>query len=347
MTMAIKDLIKKTAGLAYLNTIGKAHLRRHPVILMMHRVIDSKEQARLPHNNPLCIDKNTFADLLVFLKKHFDIVDLEEAISSTPSLKPKLALTFDDGWKDNLVHAFPLLKQHKVPATIFLSTDYIGNNRGFWWQSIAGRLWEEPQSIDQAALQKALQRNSMTLNPALFDKHKSSGKSFLILAFIHSLKDLEPQTLQLLAESFFYDNTPDAMDWSDIRYLEESGLIKFGPHGHQHFILTQLDQSACAEDLQKSDALMTEKCSKPLKIYCYPNGNNNSYIHSLLNELGYSHALSTQPGLISDGQNNFCLPRIDVSQRAAEQPGLLAWRILQGSRIAVPTIEPQQLRSLP
>lgn len=347
MTMAIRDLIKKTAGLAYLNNIGKTHLRRHPVILMMHRVIDSKEQARLPHNNPLCIDKSTFADLLVFLKKHFDIVDLESAISSTPSLKPKLVLTFDDGWKDNLVHAFPLLQQHNVPATIFLSTDYIGNNRGFWWQSIASRLWEQPQSIDQAALQKALKLYSITLNTALFDRQKTSGKSFLILEFIHSLKDLEPQTLQQFADSFFYDNKPDAMDWSDIRYLEESGLVKFGPHGHQHFILTQLDQNACAEDLRKSHALITEKCSQPLKIYCYPNGNNNPHIHSLLSELGYSHALSTQPGLMSGEHNKFCLPRIDVSQKAAEQPGLLAWRILQGSRIAVPSVLTQPFRPLP
>lgn len=332
MMMAIKDLIKKAAGLVYLNSLGKAHLRHHPVILMMHRVIDSKEQARLPHNNPLCIDKNTFAELLFFLKKHFDLVDLENAISNRPSNKPKLALTFDDGWKDNFTHAFPILKKHQVPATIFLSTAYIDQNKGFWWQSIADRLWERPHSVDQAALKKALQPYAIPLNPALFDDLKSLEKSRLILTFLHSLKQLEPQTLNPLAEALFYDNRPDAMDWSDVRLLEESGLIKFGPHGHQHYILTQLEQSACVEDLHKSHALITEHCSRPLNIYCYPNGNNNPHIHSLLSELGYSYALSTEPGLIHTTQNNFCLPRIDVSQKSAEQPGLLAWRIFQGSR---------------
>lgn len=332
MTMMIKDFIKKTAGLVYLNSLGKAHLRHHPVILMMHRVIDSKEQARLPHNNPLCIDKDTFAKLLVFLKKYFDIVDLESAIKSAPSKKPKLALTFDDGWKDNMTHAFPVLEKHRVPATIFLSTAYIGQNKGFWWQSIADRLWDQPQYVDQTALAKMLLPYSIALDPTLFDGHKSVEKSRLILAFLHELKQLAPETLNPLAEALFYDNQPNAMDWSDIRQLEKSDLIKFGPHGHQHYILTLLSQSACAEDINKSHSLLAQHCSQPLSIYCYPNGNNNPHIHSLLNQLGYSHALSTDSGLISKAHNNFCLPRIDVSQKSAEQPGLLAWRIFQGSR---------------
>ncbi len=344
--MAIKDLIKKTAGLAYLNTLGKAQLRSNSVVLMLHRVIENKEQAQLPHNNPLCVDKETFENLLVFLKKHFDIVDLERALDGKSNAKPKLALTFDDGWKDNILHAYPILQKHNVPASIFLSTDYIGTNKGFWWQSIAEKLWEQPQSIDKASLQVALKKHSITINKALFRHEKSAAKSFLILDFIHSLKDIEPQALNELAESFFYANKPDAMNWADIEYLEASGLIKFGPHGAQHCILTQLNQNACAEDIIESHSVITKKCKQPLKIYCYPNGNNNPQIQNLLSELGYSHALSTQPGLIGIEYNNFCLPRIDVSQKSAEQPGLLAWRILQGSRSSASNpVKPQRLRS--
>jgi len=343
--MFIKNLIKKTTGLTYLNTLGKVQLRNHAVILMLHRVIKNKNQARLPHNNPLCIDTETFNKLIIFLKKHFEIVDLESAINSNHSLKPKLTLTFDDGWKDNILHAYPILKKHNIPASVFLSTDYIGENKGFWWESIAKKLWQSPLSVNKEHLLKSLNKYSISVNQNIFNTEKTNSKSLLILEFIQSLKDIEPQELNTLAERFFFDNTPDALDWSDVRLMEDSGLIKFGPHGAQHYILTGLDQSACEHDIMRSHAALNEHCARPLKIYCYPNGNNNSVIQSLLSNLGYTHALSTQSGLISTKQNEYCLPRIDVSQKSAEQPGLLAWRIFQGSRKSTHTTQPQSLRS--
>ena len=48
-----------------------------------------------------------------------------------------VALTFDDGYRDNLINAKPLLVEHEVPASIFLATGYIGKKREFWWDELA------------------------------------------------------------------------------------------------------------------------------------------------------------------------------------------------------------------
>lgn len=335
--MNITSYLKKLTGLLYLKSFGKIHLRNNSVVLMLHRVIEDKQKALLPHNNPLCIDQRTFENLILFLNKHFDVVDLENILEGKKSKKPKLAITFDDGWKDNVALAYPILLKHKTPATIFLSTDYIGENRGFWWQSVSNKLWENPNTIHEDSLQTALNQYSISFNKNLLNTNKTHSKSLLILEFIDQLKDIEPKQLHQLADTFFYDNEPDAMTWNDVNFLERSGLIRFAPHGAQHYILTQLSKKEYTEDIIRAHHTIHKHCQHPLKVFCYPNGNNNADIQNILVELGYTHAFTTRPGLINIHQDNYNLPRIDVSQKAAQQPSLLGWRIFQGSRRATST----------
>lgn len=333
--MVIKDRIKGMAGMSFLKKKAGTALHGCGLVLMLHRIVDSREEARLPHNNPLCVDRESFASLLVFLRSHFELVELEDAISCVPAKKPMLALTFDDGWQDNYQHAFPVLQEQAVPASIFLSTAYIGHKRGFWWESVARRLWHEPQTVNQEALRQALEGSGIQLAPGLFSPGQSRSRSRLIAEWVQLLKQLEPVRLNGLAHEFFHDGTAHAMNWQQVVHMERSGLIRFGAHGHEHYIQTRLQRGACTEDVLKSQRLLHQYCDRPLKQYCYPNGDNNEELHLLLGSLGYTHALGTGSGVVTRGHNCFDLPRIDVSQKAAEQPELLAWRIFQAHRHSI------------
>lgn len=92
------------------------------VILMLHRVLANDRAADLPHRNELCVGPKAFEHLLVWLRRHFDCVPLMDILApnSLRSERPRVALTFDDGWRDNAVNAFALLQKYQVPASIFL-----------------------------------------------------------------------------------------------------------------------------------------------------------------------------------------------------------------------------------
>lgn len=327
----MKTVLKSAIGTFWLARAGRQRLHGTSVVLMLHRVLAQDADAALPHNNPLCLGRDTFVRLLEFLQRHFRLVTLEQALQPHDG-PPRLALTFDDGWKDNAVHAFPVLRQADIPASIFLSTGYIGQSRGFWWESIADRLWQDPTGIDDARLERELGGYGIRIPAGLYSHEQTLDKSRLILDFLGQLKDMPPLELNGLAAELFHQGESHAMAWSDVRMLEDSGLIRFGPHGHDHCILTQLDPEACVADIRRSHELLHEHCRQPLNVYCYPNGNHSPAVQQAVRALGYSHALATHPGLIEPGVVAHALPRIDVSQQAAARMGQMAWRIMQGAR---------------
>jgi len=105
----------------------------HPPILMYHSVTLSFEA---PFPNAVCIHPSVFAKQMQYLKDHnYHVVDLDflfQKITQGEKILPKtLAITFDDGHLDNYVNAFPILKSHKIPATIFLITGSIEKNPKF------------------------------------------------------------------------------------------------------------------------------------------------------------------------------------------------------------------------
>ncbi len=99
----------------------------HILILAFHRVNDF-------HRNPLTVGTELFRQQMNYLKeKGYNSVGLEELpsfhLSQTSNLSPRsVAITFDDGFQDNYIYAFPILKQFGFKATFFLTIDLIGTD---------------------------------------------------------------------------------------------------------------------------------------------------------------------------------------------------------------------------
>ncbi|MDD0997123.1 polysaccharide deacetylase family protein [Pseudomonas sp. TNT2022 ID1044] len=332
--MAIKHLLKRTSGWLYLNSsVGRQQLHGAGVILMLHRVLASDHAANLPHRNELCVGPKAFEHLLAWLKKHFDCVPLMEILQpgSLRSERPKVALTFDDGWRDNAVNAFPLLQKYQVPASIFLSTDFIGSRQRFWWESIGETLWNSHGEKARAHLIECLQQLGRPL-PALCDDPDVQRRSLALLHFLQDLKTLSPQDLNRLTDECPQESLPQALDWQQVRSLEASGLIRFGPHGASHAILTGLDDQTLDEELSRSRQALLNGCNRPLPVYCYPNGDNDERVRQHVADHDFPFALGTGTGIYRGANDPLALPRFGVSQRTARNPDLLSWRIYRGAR---------------
>ncbi|WP_433736043.1 polysaccharide deacetylase family protein [Pseudomonas putida] len=332
--MAIKQLLKRTSGWLYLNSpVGRQQLHGAGVILMLHRVLADDRAADLPHRNELCVGPKAFEHLLVWLKKHFDCVPLMEILQpdSLRSQRPKVALTFDDGWRDNAVNAFALLQKHQVPASIFLSTDFIGSRQRFWWESIGETLWNSHGEKARRHLIECLQQRGRPL-PAPCNDPQEQRRSLALLQFLQTLKTLSPSDLNHLTDACPQESLPQAMDWHQVRSLEASGLVRFGPHGASHAILTGLDDQRLDEELSRSRQALLEGCNRPLPVYCYPNGDNDARVRERVADHDFPFALGTGTGIYRGTDDPLALPRFGVSQRTARNPQLLSWRIYRGAR---------------
>lgn len=328
----LRTSVKALLGSAYFHSMpGQRRLRQAGVVLMLHRVLPTDQEAALPHRQSLCIGQPSFEHLLVWLQRHFDCVPLEQLLQSPAGGRPQLALTFDDGWRDNAELVYPLLARYEVPASIFLSTDFIGTQRGFWWESIGETLWQLAQHPDTKPLLEALAGVAHPVPAQLLESHFSPARSLALAAYLQSLKDLLATQLQQLADLCPVPEHPQAMTWEQVQDMERSGLIRFGPHGASHAILDQLADEELTSEVIRSRDMLAKQCTAPLPVYCYPNGNHDARVRAAVAAAGYSHALSTQSGLVQSGNELLALPRIDLSHAAAARPALLTWRLLQGA----------------
>ncbi|WP_347905387.1 polysaccharide deacetylase family protein [Pseudomonas purpurea] len=333
--MPIKTSIKRASGWLYLNSpLGRRQLRGAGVILMLHRVLADDRAAALPHRNELCVGPQAFDHLLGWLKRYFDCVSLMELLQpgAPASSRPRVALTFDDGWRDNALNAFPLLQKHQVPASIFLSTDFIGSRQRFWWESLGETLWGSHGDGPRQHLVEQLQRVERPLPTTFLDEVDEQRRSLALAHYLQRLKSLAPDVLSDLTDACPQESLPQALDWQQVRALEDSGLISFGPHGASHAILTGLDDARLEQELSRSHAALQLGCQQPLPVYCYPNGDHDQRVRQRLAAHRYPFALGTGTGLYRGTGDPLALPRFGVSQRNASRPELLAWRISQGSR---------------
>ncbi|MFL1515463.1 polysaccharide deacetylase family protein [Pseudomonas prosekii] len=332
--MAIKQLLKRTSGWLYLNSpVGRNQLHGAGVILMLHRVLASDRAADLPHRNELCVGPKAFEHLLAWLKKHFDCVPLMDILQpgTQRSERPKVTLTFDDGWRDNDINAFPLLQKYQVPASIFLSTDFIGSRQRFWWESIGETLWGSYGEIARHHLIESLLQVGRAL-PVLLDDLDVERRSLTLLHYLQSLKSLSPDDLNRLTYECPDESMPQALDWQQVRALEASGLVRFGPHGASHAILTGLSDRRLDEELSRSREALLAGCNRPLPVYCYPNGDHDARVRQHVAGHDFPFALGTGTGIYRGASDPLALPRFGVSQRTARNPELLSWRIYRGAR---------------
>lgn len=331
--MPIKTNLKCASGWLYMNSpLGRNQLRGGAVILMLHRVLKDDVSAELPHRNDLCVGPRAFERLLCWLQRHFDCVPLMTLLERQPRTeqRPQVALTFDDGWRDNALHAYPLLKRYQMPASIFLSTDYIGSRQRFWWESLGETLWGSHGAAAIAPLLEQLRLLNRPVPAAFFSAHSATARSEILARYLQHLKSLPPQALQRLTDACPLESLPQALDWHQVRQLEGSGLISFGPHGASHALLPGLDDAGLEEELSRSQQALQQGCLQPLPVYCYPNGDQDPRVRSHVAAHHYRFGLSTRPAVCKPEDDPLAMPRICVSQRTASHPSLLAWRISRG-----------------
>ena len=142
--MKVLSTIVEHFGIA--SVFRRAIAGRSGLVLALHRVLPAGEQA-LCYNPHLVLSEPAFISLLQLLQRDYHVVPLEEVLADPGGAegRPKVALTFDDGWEDNYRVAFPHLVRFGMPATIFACTGLLDTMQLLPEERFA-RLWAQCSS---------------------------------------------------------------------------------------------------------------------------------------------------------------------------------------------------------
>lgn len=287
------------------------------LILMYHRIA---EETLTP--NWLAVSPGNFDSHLSYLQKHcqpLHLLALVEALQKGAIPHRAVVVTFDDGYRDNLTQALPLLAAAKVPATIFVTTGFLDNQREFWWDDLA-RLLQSPGDIPPT-LTLAVQGRTYQ-----WDTATNKGRQAARLELDTLLAPLPEATKEeLLAElarwsGLSRDVRPAyrTMTVAELTELVQSPLIAIGAHTVNHPLLSTLPCAEQAIEITESGRALAKLLGRPVQTFAYPNGDFTNETAQLVKSSGFCAACTTKAGYVQPGDDPFCLRRYGVNDWDAQ-----------------------------
>jgi len=266
----------------------------------------------------VCVSPENFAEHLHELRKHTHPIRLSELVQHLRdgSLPDKaLAVTFDDGYADNLYTAKPLLEKYEIPATVFICTAYMGKE--FWWDELERLVTGSHTDLGTLHLQVAGKQFkwhetnviSKVVQPDLRHQFCSALYQFLLSLDVEDQNHAMGLIRSWSEVSSPGISTPRGMSEEELLRLVEGGLIELGAHTRHHPMLPQLSFDRQREEIQSSKRDLEALLSKKIAGFSYPNGRATEYAKRLVQEMEFAYACTSLHDVVKPGSNLYALTR--------------------------------------
>jgi peptidoglycan/xylan/chitin deacetylase (PgdA/CDA1 family) len=309
--------------------------RDFPKILLYHRVEDVPSDPQ-----QMCVRRDHFAEHLAVLRTRFRPVSLSSAVERARKgdVDRDVAITFDDGYADNLLNAKPLLETHGIPATVFVTTDYIDSKHEFWWDELE-RILLLPGDLPDV-LKIHFDNQSMTLavgEDASYDTITSSGhldwtvrdaedptvRHKIYRALLDLLQEQSDSSRQAILEQLRSaaklpaESRPSHRTLTEVelRDLAEGDLVEVGAHTRTHPVLASLSMKQQWREIAGSAHRLKELLARNTAAFAYPYGWHGQYTRAtvtLVRSIGFLRACSGFPPSLARSRSRFELPRLVV-----------------------------------
>lgn len=286
---AAKDLFY-CSGLSGMLLSFSCHYK-HPkfLILTYHRV-----SPPLPAEGYLGVPLDVFEKHARFIKDNFKTVSMEEGIDALyreDSMDIYATINFDDGYMDNYDYAFPILKKYGVPATVYLTTDFIGKSHLFWWE----RIFRVLSSSDTNGMDKLQAAEAINFS-------------------LRTKSDREIEAVIKKLEEYFKPSKEIApipmLGWKEIREMKDSGIVDFASHTKTHKNLCMLNDDEALEELIGSKKEMEKNLGGEVTGFSYPFGIFDERVKKLVEKAGFKYARTTLKGFNHKEVDRFLLTSI-------------------------------------
>jgi peptidoglycan/xylan/chitin deacetylase (PgdA/CDA1 family) len=318
------------------------------LILMYHRVAEEDID---PWS--LRVTPEHFAEHLAVLRQHTQPISLKELAQAHQEGKipdRAVAITFDDGYANNLHQAKPLLEKYQIPATVFVATGYLEKPSEFWWDELEnivlqpGKLPEKLSlTINEQQYQWDLGTASNYSQEAAWQnrnlpawKSQPGSRLHFYYSLWQQLQSLTPKQRQPLLEQIktwanYQVDTPRLshrpLTVTELSEIEQGGIIELGAHTVSHPLLSQQTIAVQRQEIQQSKLDLERLLNHPVTSFAYPFGAYQSETLPLVEEAGFKYACSTIETSVWQKSDRWRLPRFEVQNwhKAEFERRLLSW----------------------
>jgi peptidoglycan/xylan/chitin deacetylase (PgdA/CDA1 family) len=322
----------------FLNNIGMSYLFRsinhYKILILVYHGLTLKKREFQPW---IHLPINVFENQIKYIKKHYNVLKLSEIIKAI-KLKKQLpknsaSITFDDGYYNNFSLAFPVLKKYNVPATIYLTTGYIGSKKLLPMDQAFLIIKEAHQNSSYSMPENGFGPiffKSITDRQISYQKTTELLKKYEVkkqLEFLNNMKDKLKCEYDPTAKKIIDDFS--ILGWDEIEQMHNSNLIEFGAHSDSHNILTRITYVDASKEISKSRKIIEEKLNCNINLFAFPNGTEEDFsIEHIkyLKDNNFEGAVTTIPKLNCITDSVYNLGRMSVGSDFSSDPDYFALR---------------------
>src|SRR5262245_45298629 len=285
----------------------------------------------------LFVTPQHFVEHLEVLRKHarpMRLRRLAQAFGNVSLASRSVVVTFDDGYANNLHSARLLLERYDMPATVFLTTGYLGRECEFWWDEL-DRLFLQPGTLPET--------RQLSIHGSTYQWELGEAAHYPDAACMeyrnwrawekaptlrHALYASLWQLLQPLPEDERHSLVAELLVWAgaapvarpthrslalqEALALAQGNLVDVGSHTVTHPLFPALSSSLQRGEIQRSKTYLESVLGRPVTSFCYPYGAYTAETVNLVRDAGFACACSTSPGTVGRGTDRLQLPRVGI-----------------------------------
>ena len=299
-------------------------LHKHDIaILMLHGTADpnrpSKWRPLRPQSSPAQIDW-----CLSVIKRYYNFISFDEAIAILKGDKPPVdygfVLTFDDGYRNNIEDALPVLRKHGASMTIFIPVSNVENRKPLWFDrldyvlqsaagdghmfQVGGKTFQFSTS-GKDALQLSYANFRKMIKEELTDEKEFSSKIEEIITHF------ERSNGQKLGDIFEDDPWSALLKWEEIIRVQGNDVC-FGSHTMDHYRVGNLKKDVLQYQFLESKKFIENRTGNDCKYIAYPDDSFTEAAALVASECGYKAAVTTMEGINQIGCNPMTLKRVCI-----------------------------------
>jgi peptidoglycan/xylan/chitin deacetylase (PgdA/CDA1 family) len=272
-----------------------------------------------PHR--LSVSEATFRGQIAWLRDSCRVVPLGELAGNhdTTSERPIVALTFDDGYRDNLTVAAPVLREFELPATFFLTTEEGRSPYHYWWDRLAHALLEVEDVAQTLTIDLPSGRRT-------FDTSTAAQRLQTHMMVYHAIVRLAPGKRDAIVRDVsIWAGTPTLepadrrMRWSEVSQLMTDSRFTIGAHTVQHSYLPAQSEELMTAELRGSRTTLQALTGSSVDTLAYPFGAYDERTVASARAAGFRLAVTCDERAVGPADDALKLPRVEVIEESSDR----------------------------
>lgn len=289
-------------------------------IWMLHRVCNQASKAFDPNAHLAVSPEFLDSAIFRFKQRGYRFVSLDHLVdvlkSDEANVERLIAVTLDDGYRDNLLNAVPVFARHEVPYTIYVAPGMVEGTHTLWWEDL--------EHVVAANRKIAVRINGEAVNLDTETPHEKRKVFADLVRMLTEVlaEDEQREFIDRLCRVHGHDATgyvrSQIMGWDELKSISASEAGTIGAHTVGHYAIARVSEARAREEMKQGRAILENRLGQSVDHFAFPYGGDLAVSERdvrMAGELGFKSAVTTQYGVLEHNKmpNLHALPRVSVN----------------------------------